>query len=328
MDKAGIDLGYNAVKVIGNNLKVVFPSAVGTPDKPRFKMVGTATTFTIRYQDKLYNIGDSALEQSRFLTRHEDRDWINSIEYMVLFHAALSSIKHSGTSELTVVTGLPLAYFVDDKETIRDKFTGVHHVYRDERDVLTVNVKCLVSPQAMGTLASVALNDEGKQANAEVLKGRVGIIDIGGHTTNILHAFRMGDIERQTDSIEMGGWNVARAMESVIERVCPGADYNDHEIADIIRKRSVKCAGKVIDLSSDVNSVLDDITSPILAKVKELWPGDGVRLDAIIIAGGGAHMIGNRIKAELKHENVSIVADPVFANAVGYYRFALFTEKK
>lgn len=327
MDKVGIDLGYNATKVVSQGVKVEFCSAVGTPESPRFKMVGTTQNFTIKYQDKVYNVGASAIEQSRFMADPKDRGWINSTEYMVLFHAALSSVRQSGTVEMTVVTGLPLAYFEADKEVIRDKFVGVHHIYRDKRPVLTVNVpECLVAPQAMGALASVAFDEKGHVANAEILTGRVGIIDVGGKTTNILHAYKMGDITAETDSINMGGNNVVRAIRPAVERLCPDIDYKNHEIADMVRTRSNKYGGQTIDLSQQVAQVLDDITAPILAKVRELWPGNGARLDAIIIAGGGAHLIGERLRAELRHSNVTIVDDPVFANAVGYYRFALFTQ--
>jgi len=326
--KVGIDLGYNAVKVVSDSGNKTFPSMVGTPEQSSYGM-GGRTTFTITHEDKMYNVGEAAIEQSRFAGRQEDREWINSTEYMILFLAALSTQRTSGSVDMSIVTGLPLAYFEADRESVQERFEKVHHVYRDDRKVLTVNVRhCWVAPQPMGTLASMAFTKKGDIANADIARGRVGIIDIGGHTTNILHSLKMEDIRAETESIVMGGWHIARAMQPVIEERCPGVDWKSHEIEQAIKNKSINYRGDTIDLSDDVNTVLNQFANPILAKVRELWPGDGARLDCILITGGGAHLIGNRIKSDLKHSKVSIIDDPVFANAIGYHRLVSVGEKK
>jgi len=327
MKLLGIDLGYNATKIVSSTGKVQFPSIVGTPDKSSFQIVG-ASGFSIKHNNKHYNIGNVAAEQSRFVTRKEDREWINSDEYMVLFHAALSTQFVKGPESVTVVTGLPLAYYDADKQNIKEQFERMHHVFRDDRNVVTLNVeKCSVVPQPMGTLAHVAFDDEGNITNSTMLTGRVGIIDIGGKTTNILHALRMADIRAETESVAIGGWDVVRAMQSKVESACPGVGYSDHEISEAVKKMFVKYKGRVVDLSQEVNSVLDKVTQPILSKVRELWAADGARLDQILISGGGAHLIGDRLKSALDHENVELVDDPVFANAMGYYKLAKWQEK-
>jgi hypothetical protein len=62
-----------------------------------------------------------------------------------------------------------------------------------------------------------------------------------------------------------------------------------------------------------------ELAAQIIAQASQLWNGAAI-LDAILVTGGGALLLGDAIKAHWKHAR--IVSDPVFANATGYYRLA------
>ncbi len=62
----------------------------------------------------------------------------------------------------------------------------------------------------------------------------------------------------------------------------------------------------------------------VIAEATQLWNG-GAGLDAILVTGGGAHLLGSRITAHFRHAQV--VEEPVFANALGYWRFAQYLGK-
>jgi len=49
------------------------------------------------------------------------------------------------------------------------------------------------------------------------------------------------------------------------------------------------------------------------------WNG-GATLDAILVSGGGALLLGPAIARHFRHARV--VPDPVYANTLGYWRFA------
>jgi hypothetical protein len=57
----------------------------------------------------------------------------------------------------------------------------------------------------------------------------------------------------------------------------------------------------------------------VVAAAAQLWKG-GAALDAVIVTGGGALLVGPYIQERFRHAQV--VAEPVFANARGYWRFA------
>ncbi len=327
LEQIGIDLGYASVKVIAAGKQMQFPSIVGSPERSAFRF-GSDNIFTITIDNRTYNVGESAIEQSRFATRQEDRDWYKSREYLVLLHAALSSIWPAGHHEAVCVTGLPVAFYEADKTELKELFEQeMHIVIRDGNTAVPVNiVKCYVIPQVMGTLLNEALNSDGQIVNPTIAEGRVGVIDIGGNTTNFLHAYKMGDIKRETTSINLGGWDAMRAVRPMIEEKCPDVQYADHEISEAIARGTIRYNGADIDLTDSVAPILEPMAEQLIAKAKELWPGGGARLDTILLSGGGSLLLGDRIAAQLSHSDVKIVEDSVFANASGYYKLAKFQQ--
>lgn len=323
----GIDLGYAAVKVVTSAQRIQFPSIVGTPEQSTFK-IGSAQTFTITLNDRAYNVGDAALEQSRFTTRQEDREWYKSQEYLVLLHAALSSLYKEGHKECVVVTGLPVAFYESDKAAIRSLYEdSMHLVKRDQNLVMPINiVRCYVIPQVMGTLLNEALNSAGQIADFKMAEGRIGVIDIGGNTSNFLHAHKMGDVKRETASINLGGWDAMRAVRPIVEDKCPDVEYADHEVSQAIAEGSIQYRGELVDLSDAIAPILDPMAEQLIAKAKELWPGGGARLDTILLSGGGSLVLGERIKAQIDHTDIRIVEDAIFANANGYHKLALYRQ--
>jgi len=81
----------------------------------------------------------------------------------------------------------------------------------------------------------------------------------------------------------------------------------------------VRFYGEPVALSAVVEDILEPLAGQVLAEATPLWNG-GAALDAVLVAGGGALLIGPFVQRHFRHARV--VADPVYANAVGYWRFA------
>lgn len=317
----GIDLGYANTKVVHANGRAMFPSVVGTPEQSAFKMRGEIQSFQLEHDGYKYSVGDTAIEQSRFTSRPESRDWIESPEYQVLLKAALSRVAF-GSWSAVVFTGLPLAFF-DDAEKLEEIFEGIHHI-KAGRQTATVNVsKCIAIPQPMGTLANAAFDNEGKIVDGTIASGNIGVIDIGGKTTNILHAAKMGDVVRETDSLDVGCWDAMRAIRPRIEELCPDANYADHDITKAITTKSIKYRGKRVDLTDVIQEVLTPFARQIVTKASELWPGGGATLDTILLSGGGAVLLESLIIPQINHGDIRVVQDSVYANALGFYKLAV-----
>jgi plasmid segregation protein ParM len=265
-------------------------------------------------------VGDVAVIQSRHTTRHEDRGWIFEDEYHDLVLASFTELTTATHVDLTVVSGLPVAFYEGDKDALRDRLLGEHKVSRDGRRGQTFTVKQVkVIPQGFGALLSVCLNDKGSIVRPELTNARVGLIDAGGKTTNLLSVNHLAEVGRETASVTSGAWDVVRSVGRWLSDNCPKLELRDHEIVDAIKVRMVKDSGKPVDLGAVVDKAVTSWAKEVIAKATQLWNG-GARLDAVFVSGGGAHLLGEHIKAHFPHAEV--IGDPVYSNALGYWRFA------
>ncbi len=319
MIKAGIDLGYNAVKVMSDRNVGQFPSVIGTPDRARFSLNGSGEDIVLTVPgDGTWLVGEGAITQSRFATRREDRGWIESEEYYRLMLAALTEAT-VGSAEIKVVTGLPVAFY-DDRERLQARFLGEHRAQREGRRSQTMRVtECRVIPQPFGALLAVALDDNGRIVNREMAEGAVAIIDVGGKTTNLLSVNRLAEIARETASVNIGAWDVVRQVRDYLAESCPELEMRDHEIVEAITQRQVKYFGEPVDLTYIVETAVEPMAEQVIAQATQLW-NSGARLDGVLVAGGGAHLLGEYIERYFRH--AWVVDNPVFANVTGYYKFA------
>ena len=313
----GMDVGYSAVKAVSGDRRVTFPSVVGTPDRARFSLNGSTAIVLTHPVNAM--VGEEAIAQSRFLNRREDRGWVESDEWHTLALAALTELTSATVAELVIVTGLPVAFY-SDKAVVRDRLLGEHKVQREGRRAQTLKVKeCRVIPQPFGCLLSACLDNRGRIADSHLAAGAVGVIDVGGKTTNLLSVNRLSEIGRETASVNVGAWDVVRAVRRWLTDNCPDLDLRDHQVVDAMIARRVRYYGESVDLADVVEAAIEPLAHQVLAEATQLWNG-GAALDAVLVSGGGALLLGSHIKACFRHARV--VADPVFANVVGFWRFA------
>lgn len=315
-----LDLGYNATKYEHEKRHDQFPSAVGTPDRAQFSLNGSGNGIILTEPFNLL-VGEEAVTQSRFLNRREDRRWIESDDWLALVYAALTEITTAHFAQFDIVTGLPVAFY-DDKQTIIDRLTGEHRIRREGRDAQTLRVNNVrVIPQPFGTLLAQVLDARGQIVDAQLARGTTGVIDVGGKTCNLLSATKLTEISRETASVNVGGWTLVRSVRQWLSTNAPGLDdLRDHQIAAAIQAREIRAYGQpVAEFPAVVDALAEDLAGQIVAEATQLWNG-GAILDAILITGGGALLLGDHIRNHWPHAQV--VADPVYANVTGYYRLA------
>lgn len=318
---AGMDLGYNAVKVIGDGRRAAFPSAVGTPDRARFVLNGSGAGAIVLIEPAHVLIGDEAIQQSRFLARREDRRWIESEEWYSLFLAALTELTTATVADVALVTGLPVAFY-DDKEKVTARLLGEHRAQREGRRAQVLKVhQARVIPQPFGSLLAVVLDDRGAIADQALARAAVGVIDVGGKTCNLLSVNRLSEIGRETASVNVGGWDLVRATRQWLSQRYPGLDdLRDHALAAAIQARELRSFGEpVAEWPALIDDLAADLAGQVIAEASHLWNG-GATLDAVLITGGGALLLGEAIRKHWKHAR--LVPDPIHANATGYYRLA------
>ena len=314
---AGIDIGYSHVKFIAPGVVGKFPSAVGNAERERFSLAGTETD-AVAVDDGEFLVGNAALLSSRFATRREDRDWINSMHYRVLFAATLTGLTAAKYARLQVVTGLPVTY-LSDRADLVERLRSAWRVRRDGRHWQTVDVTAVaVLPQPFGALLDVALDANGKIADATVATGRIGVIDIGGKTTGFLTVDRLREVPAQTGSIDTGAWDALTLARDAINTRYPGLELDDYAISAAAQGDSVRYFGDEMDVRNLIADALCPLADRVIGEATARW-GTGARLDAILVAGGGAHLVGSAILSQYRHARIA--QSPSKANALGYYKY-------
>jgi len=314
----GLDVGYSATKAVSGERRVNLPSIVGTPDRARFNLNGTDNMLLSLPSGKSFQVGRAAVTQSRFVDRQEDRYWIYSEAYYALTLAALTELTPA-TIDAIVVSGLPVAFY-SDKDALRDRLLGEHRVTREGRRAQLFRVtEARIIPQPFGTLLAAALDNNGRITDLPLAEGQVGVIDCGGKTTNLLSVSRLAEISHETASVNLGAWDVARAVGDWLADNCPGLDLRDHQLMEAIIARQTTYYGETVDLGAIVTETLQPMADQVVAQAGQLWNG-AARLAAILVTGGGALLLGPQIRARFRHAR--IVDDPIFANALGYWKFA------
>ncbi len=317
----GIDIGYNATKAVTERRRTTFPSVVGTPDRASFALNGNGDQALVLVAPTHALVGEEAVNQSRFLNRREDRRWIESDEWLTLFHAALTELTPATAVDIDLVTGLPVAFY-SDKTQVQERLLGEHRVQREGRRGQLLRVtNARVIPQPFGSLLAEVLDEHGQIQRSDLAHAAVGLIDIGGKTCNLLSVSRLSEIGRETASVNVGGWTLVRAVRQWLAQSYPGLDdLRDHQLAAAIQARSIRYYGEpVADFATVVDELAADLAGQILGEASHLWNG-GATLDAIRITGGGALLLGEHIQRHWPHAQV--VAEPVYGNALGYWKLA------
>jgi plasmid segregation protein ParM len=328
----GVDVGYNKTAACfpgnpggaGHGLRM-FASVTGSAERRMFDGIGINDDggFLIERAGRRVAIGQRAVVGSRSIAVREDAAWYRSDVYMDLFAAALSTATARVFQRVRAVVGLPVAVFqgggaVDD---VRRRLEGRHKIRRADRSAHQVfDVKISrVLPQPFGGALAQVLNSAGRIVDAELASSRFGVLDIGGATTQAMTIDHMRDTPDKS-SIASGGWGVVGAVRDWLAVEAPGLDLRDHEIVEGIARGWVPYFDGRVDLGPALRGILADFGDQVMGLASRVFK-DGARLSRILVFGGGAKLIGDRLQAEFRH--AVLVEDPQLANAIGFYRFAV-----
>ena len=316
-----VDVGYSHTKGATDGRRVLFPSVVGEVQQAHLDLDLARRNgyIQIELDAGTWFVGEAAIEQSGLVTRRQDRGWIETPEYLALLLSAVTELSTATGITVELVTGLPVGYYADrDKLTAR--LTGVHSVKRAgrARGQRVEIARTVILPQGLAAVLSEALDERGKVRPGPVSEGTVGLLDIGGHTVNVATFKELKEIARQTASIDAGMWGPLTEIGKRINAAYPGLELRGHDVVEAVKRGTIRYYGQAVDVSEIVQDVLRPFARQVLGEASAVW-GSAARLDAILIAGGGAEVIGPALAAEYPHARV--VENPQWANVEGYLRF-------
>jgi plasmid segregation protein ParM len=313
---AGIDVGYGYTKIVADSGgqqpdQLIMPSVAGSgidvsPDIDGLLQINRQA---VEIDGNTVLVGDSALKHSARIFNAREKNWLSSVAYKALLKTALSHLITENVN-LIVVSGLPVKFFKTDKSKLVNlikRMTGELAIY----------AKVRVIPQPLGTLFNLLFDDSGMVQDGRLTTSRVGVIDIGFHTTDIITIDNLELVEKQTASFENG---VAGTLEALANQIEKDYDFRPdlHKVEEAIRTGCIRAFGQEQIISDIAKSKLVELATDIEARAKTVWKSAG-DLDFVVITGGGAALLRDYLHL---YAHAVIMEGAQFANAIGYYKFA------
>ncbi len=319
----GQDNGYDAIKVVTRDKQVSFKSLVG-PYKPSLFSLNGRHDIVLVDEAGQWVVGDGAVGQSLFLKRREEGDWYRTADYRRLMLAGFGQATSARGVRLLVVTGLPVSYYQPGKAEVEALFSGVHRVELLNRPAQRIEVElCRVVPQPFGTIFDQAMDSNGRVVDRELAQGPTGVIDIGGKTTNLLQMSNFRDDSARTTAINLGAWDLVRAVQEHLNRDYPDLEVSEPELMTAVRAGQIWYHDRFVDLTPAIEPMLAEMGEVIEATARQLWRG-GANLRRLLLTGGGANLLGPRLQQVFRQ--AELVPDSRFANARGYWKYGTFLE--
>lgn len=324
----GLDVGYGYVKAICESGKsVCFPSLVAPAEFIRFRAdVGpqaavNGLTLHDTSEGELF-VGELAARQGRpgAVRSPRDRDRVADPIVTHLANAAFAQLlPETIHARVRVVTGLPVDYYRDAHQLV-EHLRGQHVIKLDWRSQVIEVEEVRVVPQPFGALLSMLLDDQGKLKveSSHLAQERVGVLDVGTHTTDLLLVDGLEYIEAGSGSLEVGVSTVLEMLRKVLldeYRI----SYASHELEAAIRRGWLMIEGHKTSLNGLASEHLSVIAQSIEAHTRTLW--NIGTLSAVVLAGGGA--LALREWLEPCFNQAIYAPDATMANANGFLRYGL-----
>lgn len=305
----GLDIGYGHTKVVSAQGAHSFPSVVGSFVNGLGIEIGSKKRDIVNIEEGQYLIGEDAVRHSGRKYQSRERNWLETPAYKALASFAVARYSN-GAKMVTLVTGLPVAFYKADKERQKDLLQSL---------VLALhkNVAVKVLPQPLGTFFDHLLDGEGGVKDEALAAEKVGILDVGFYTTDAVTLDSLEIVEKQIEGFEIG---VSTALTEIAKAISDKYDIplDLHKVENVVKAGSIKVFGKDMDITDIAVPCLKSLAAEISARAKTLWKS-GADLDRIILAGGGAELLRLYLADIFPH--ALIAGNAQFANASGFYKY-------
>ncbi len=312
----GLDIGHSAVKIVvssggGRAKRFIFPSvvapAINISDETEARR---AALETVRVDGKLLFIGETAAAQGRNANvTGLNADWTESSEHSALFLGALEKLRIAGVEDLDtslILVGLPAKQYANERISLRDTL---------KKHFASAEIKVLSQP--VGPYNALMFTEEGWESPSQsITEESWGVIEVGHFTTD----FALIDRGRWIEEMHDSSHGVRIAAESLSRSLAErGIPISSLEAIEALKTKFIRNFDKRLDISHDVEKATDVLVSGIVDKAMALLGGRARTLDGVIIAGGGAPLVFDAIKAKWPH--AMLPDEPRYAVADGFCRF-------
>jgi plasmid segregation protein ParM len=326
----GIDLGHSSVKIAVKSTNgplkeatEIFPTVV----RNWSYIADTATAKkteadTVEVEDRKFFVGVTAVRQGQADTfTGQNRNWVNTIQHDALLAGAWQralNILHKNDQpdpqRIVLVLGLPASYYLEQRKYIR---TRADQIIRPRLKV-GQTLEIFVQSQSRAPFACVSIDGAGHPTGVGGDTESWGVVEIGHFTTD----FTFHDRGQEVESAASSASGAHLVYDNIAANFKQRGYLSDFEsVTDAIQRKHIKVYGKDVDVSDTVNAAISQFSTYILDEVTTRFGEKAQRMDGIIVAGGGAAIVGKDIQDRFPN---AIIPDAArYAVAEGYSRIGL-----
>lgn len=265
------------------------------------------------------------------LTEYADtrfREYPHSALNRVLVHHALRKAGFAG-KEVSIATGLPVSYYYNgaepNKSFIEGKVENLQKAVMCETGGCARIVENMVTTEAIAAYFDQIIGMDGSPtpAYAEIADAHVGVIDVGGKTTDcavILPGGAHVDTQRSGSS-DVGVLKLNDTIEAMMRSKFKFDMVPPRLIESAVSSGRIKVYGKEEDVSDLVREAKEALADSIMGIVRTKI-GTGKDLDFVLLVGGGSIVMRDQLAKHFPHARFP--EHPEFANARGMLKIAKY----
>jgi len=247
-------------------------------------------------------------------------------EFQIMVKIVLAEMLHKNkvNRNVIVATGVPSSEMNTIlEEQISEAFENdgkPHEIIRNGKSIFITVDECHVITQALGTGYNEYLDQEGFIANDEMEEIKIGIIDIGGGTTDCDLIYNLRH-QKNPFSIDRGMFSIYEGIATQINKDRPKVKVTPEEIEDCFKKEvyTVK-KGDDINFTTIKIKLLEKLARDIITDINRKWKKKE-QLSFIFLTGGGASVMAEYIAEDF--DNILVVENSEWANCYGFYAFLM-----
>jgi hypothetical protein len=315
---AGWNCGNHFTKVVLEGREITFPSYVaegrerGGESYPNTHI----NDLDVRVNDEWWFIGELASRYDDMRIAYdkfkaEDDATRACLLTATAYLEATSTDKKSLHLNVQPVACLPISDYIAQRERFAKYLTGVFNVQLPHQKVTIEVTNPTIAPEGGCAAWDLFLDDKGNELTTYSNK-KIAIIDIGSRTTNVAVLNDMAFIPEQSDTLQLGMWDIKRDAAKEIKKT---VDVLPHQYDDHL--------DKVKDWSPYYNRFIDSLIKNIRITC---WK-DAPNMDAIYLCGGSAKTLLPAVKRYYDNAQVH-PHDPQLANARGAYKLGILKYPK
>lgn len=321
----GVDDGYAETKIVlpdGTRFRMASQARAGEVRDIAIQKTDSKTVCEYQTPEGVFAAGE--LEESDATAF--DAYPTSAMNRVVVTHALRRAGITNG-DDVAIATGLPVRryYLSQDKNVtlIGDKKKNLlkNDVTAKDGSAVPKIVSHEVLAEGVAAWIDYVMSRDasGKlKEDPKLVKERIGIVDIGGRTTDIAVVSNWNMKADRASTIDSGMIAIREAVREMLQDQFD-VQINEGQLLQAMNTGSLKMWGKPHDASAAIEQAQRSVVNRIKTETLRCL-GKGADLDQVIFVGGTVMALGNKLSDWFP--NQSLGKDPAFANARGLQKCA------